>query len=146
MNELTESEKTVLSELKEAFKDKETISMVVTASYLISEIENQFGVDVMEFIVGYQSGLMSSEWSRDDDGVPLLSRAGNIASCGYGRIHGEINELMCEAYSNNSINPFSDKAKALSKSVSELEELDKKQWRDVYNENVKAGLIKGVVK
>ena len=118
MNNLSIQEQKFITSLREKLQDKALVKSIAVASYLISEIEYQYGADVAEFIVGYQSGLMQSGCKESDDGkTPILAMAGNYASEAFSRIQDEINEVMCEIYDETYIDTSSNEAKELSKAV-----------------------------
>lgn len=144
MSELTKQEKEVLERFNIALGNSKTANAIVTASFLISEIEHQFGADVMELVVGYHSGLMAGEHCMYSGEVPILSLAGNLLSDGYGEFAVEVNEVIGDLSSRLNISAFSDEAKNLASAVSAMSDATKLNWVDNYNKAVADGLIKKV--
>ena len=121
MQKLTSQEQKIINEFKLAIKDQETKKRLAIASYLVAEIEYQFGTDVMEFIVGYQSGLMQNCNQAASGEVLVLAKVGNFASDGFSAMQGVINDIMtAEVYEKVSFNSSSDTANELSTIVNKM--------------------------
>lgn len=142
MSELTKNEAKVLAELKIALSDKEMLNKVITANYLVSEIAYQFGVDVAEFVIGHQSGVLQDNAGLTSGEIPILSRAGNLASYGYGKFASEVNDIMCNIDNKSQVYVHSEEAKELSAAVNKLSDCEKTPWKDNYDKARADGIIK----
>ena len=142
MCELTENEKTVLADLKVELLNKETLNKIVTANYLLGELESQFGVDILNFVIGYLSGSLNYENGYAEWELSALDKAGELSKDGYGKFHDEMLDLVGEINSAHSINPHSEVATRLTKAVNSLAESEKRPWADIFSENVENGIIK----
>ncbi len=144
MCELTENEKAVLADLKVELLNKETLNKIVTARYLLSEIECQFGIDVLTFVTGYLSGSLQYMNSFDGWKVSTLEKAGDLARHGYGKFHNEVNELVSGFDEAHSVDAHSEVAAGLTIAVNNLAESKKVPWINIYNKSVEKGIIKGL--
>jgi len=144
MCELTENEKTVLADLKAELSNKETLNKIVTAQYLLNELESQFGVDVLNFVIGYLSGSLQYENGFDGWELSTLEKAGDLSRYGYGKFHDEVNDLMGKAGERHCVDVHSEVATGLTTAVNNITESKKVPWVDIYNKSVEKGIIKGV--
>ena len=144
MCELTLREKELLSDIKEKLADDSEMNKVVVADFVINELRHLIGFDIVDFVIGHQcaSSQFNNHFTVGE--VPLLSRAGDILSDGYGELASSITTIMSNAEEEGSlhINVHSGVAKALAGSIGALMTARKSNWIDAYNENVKNGNIK----
>lgn len=127
--------------MKEESLNEDFVRKIMTAQYLMSEIEYQFGYDVAEFIVGYQCGLNRNASGFTKGEIPLLSKVGHYASEGYGEFFGEINSLMCDMDNTSNIYTHSIEATNFSKSVVELTSSERGAWYENYKKAIDNGFI-----
>ena len=143
MTELTKNEIALLGDVDHELMDDVILHRVITADYVISELRNQFGEDIMDFVIGHQSASMqfNSGFTRGE--IPVLSRAGDLASCGYGEFASELTgKILSIQEKSASISLFSKEAKDLTKSIHCLFKSKKNTWLENYNNAVANGLIK----
>jgi hypothetical protein len=119
---LTKKECEFLSEFKSKIdSDLLLRQRIMAATYLIGEIENQFGCDVMEFIINYQSGLMQNCGSTRDGDLDVMEIASGHASNGFGIVQNEINEIIAECvYDKINIELSEEKRRLITTVVDEL--------------------------
>jgi hypothetical protein len=142
MCELTESEIELLEEVGKELENEITLHRVVVADYVISELRNQFGEDVIDFVIGHQSASMQFNTGFILGDIPVLTRAGDLASCGYGEFSSELtNKILSIQEERASISLFSKEAKELAKSIDNLFESKKVTWLENYNKAVNNGDI-----
>jgi hypothetical protein len=142
MNDLSKRESDLLVEFKEAIAKGDTLNRIVTANYLLNEIEYQFGVDVLEFVVGYQAGLLKLNYPQFKGEIPTLVKVGDEISCGYGKFSDEIKTIMIEKSDVLAIRPGSSEAASLTGAVERLVNSEKRPWIEIYNTLNKEGDLK----
>ena len=98
----------------------------------------------MDFVIGHQSASSQFNNLFTLGEVPILSRAGEVLSDGYGELASNITTLISDAEEKGSlhVDVHSKESEGLTVSIGKLLSARKNNWIDNYNANVENGIIK----